>query len=225
MAPAMPCKTCKKSKHGETRGKTNDFKSKFACILEASESTRLRTEESLYRIIMTTVLQEKGTIHCSITIWYTNLFLCLKPWRFPQQQQQWIKNRSNWKRFGVGPDKSQKQIRGDRWSKDEERKSSFCVTDGHLSLEECRIGGKAPKVQRSSCTPRWCCKRRLRILRSVHWTRIIGITNYCRKSHGYHLQIARLRWTSSRRSIWLYPGKNGRCSQIIENSQIGMSRH
>ena len=47
MAPAMPCKTCKKSKHGETRGKTNDFKSTLACILEASESTRLRMEESL----------------------------------------------------------------------------------------------------------------------------------------------------------------------------------
>ena len=47
MAPAMPCKTCKKSKHGETRGKNNDFKSKFACILEASESTRMRMEESL----------------------------------------------------------------------------------------------------------------------------------------------------------------------------------
>ena len=47
MAPAMPCKTCKKSKHGETRGKTNVFKSKFACILEASESTRMRMEESL----------------------------------------------------------------------------------------------------------------------------------------------------------------------------------
>ena len=47
MAPAMPCKTCKKSKHGETRSKTNDFKSKFACILEASESTRMRVEESL----------------------------------------------------------------------------------------------------------------------------------------------------------------------------------
>ena len=47
MAPAMPCKTSERSKHGETRGKTNDFKSKFACILEASESTRLRMEESL----------------------------------------------------------------------------------------------------------------------------------------------------------------------------------
>ena len=43
----MPCKTCKKSEEGETRSKTNDFKSKFACILEASESTRMRLEESL----------------------------------------------------------------------------------------------------------------------------------------------------------------------------------
>ena len=47
MAPAMPCKTCKKNKHGESRNKTNDFKSKFACILEATESTRMRMEESL----------------------------------------------------------------------------------------------------------------------------------------------------------------------------------
>ena len=47
MAPAMPCKTCKKSKKGDTRSKTDDFKSKFACILEAIESTRLRMEECL----------------------------------------------------------------------------------------------------------------------------------------------------------------------------------
>ena len=47
MAPAMPCKTCKKSKHGETCGETNDFKSKFACILEADESTRLRMGNSV----------------------------------------------------------------------------------------------------------------------------------------------------------------------------------
>ena len=47
MAPSMPCKSCKKSKYGETRSKTNDFKSKFACISEASESTRMRMESSL----------------------------------------------------------------------------------------------------------------------------------------------------------------------------------
>ena len=47
VAPAMYCKTSKKSKHGETRGESNEFKSKIACILEASEPTRLRMEESL----------------------------------------------------------------------------------------------------------------------------------------------------------------------------------
>ena len=45
------------------------------------------------------------------------------------------------------------------------------------------------------------------------------------KNHGYYLQIAWLRRTSSRRSISLYPSENGRCSQIIENSKIGVSRH
>ena len=71
----------------------------------------------------------------------------------------------------------------------------------------------------------WYCKRRFRVLRSIHRTRIIGISNDSRQDHGYHLQIARLRWTSSGRSICLYPGKNGRCSQIIENSKIGMFRY
>ena len=47
VTPAMPCKTSKTCMHGETRGKTDEIKSKFACILEASESTRLRMEESL----------------------------------------------------------------------------------------------------------------------------------------------------------------------------------
>ena len=106
MEPAMPCKTCKKSMHGETRSKTHDYKSKFACILEASESTRLRMEESLPNY-HEDVLPEKGTIHYSITIWYTNLFLCLKQWRYPQQKQQWIKIVKNLKRFQCGT----KQVR------------------------------------------------------------------------------------------------------------------
>ena len=36
------------------------------------------------------------------------------------------------------------------------------------------------------------------------------------KSHGYHLQIALLRWTSNGRNICLYPSNNVRCSQIVE---------
>ena len=42
MTPAMRCKTSKKIKKGEIRSKTNEFKSKLACILEGSESTRMR---------------------------------------------------------------------------------------------------------------------------------------------------------------------------------------
>ena len=45
--PLCFARQARKVKHEETRGKTNDFKSKLACILEASESTRLRMEESL----------------------------------------------------------------------------------------------------------------------------------------------------------------------------------
>ena len=91
MAPAMPCKTCKKSKHGETRGKTTEIKSKLACILEASESTRLRMGGCLpnhheYHIA------GKGDKSLQHYNWCTNLFLCLKPWRFPQQKQQRIRN-------------------------------------------------------------------------------------------------------------------------------------
>ena len=81
------------------------------------------------------------------------------------------------------------------------------------------------KIQRSSCTPRRYCKRRLRVLRSIPWTRIVSIPNDSRKSHGYHIQTDRMIRTSSWRSICLHPGKNGRCSKIIEKSKIGMSRH
>ena len=77
VAPAMHCKTSKKNKHGETRGKTNDSKSKFACILGASESIRLRMEESLLNYHEDHIAGNVTT-HSNSTTWYTNLFLCLK---------------------------------------------------------------------------------------------------------------------------------------------------
>ena len=59
-------------------GASNKIKTRLACILEADESTRMRMGEFDYRIIMKTILQEKVKIHDSTTIWFTNLFLCLK---------------------------------------------------------------------------------------------------------------------------------------------------
>ena len=43
----LVARLARKASIGETRGKTNDFKSKLACILQASESTRMRMEETL----------------------------------------------------------------------------------------------------------------------------------------------------------------------------------
>ena len=39
MVPAVFWKTSKNSRHGVTRGESNEIKSKLACILEASETT------------------------------------------------------------------------------------------------------------------------------------------------------------------------------------------
>ena len=117
MAPAMPCKTCKKNKHGETRSKTN-------LNLRVSWKPVNPQEcvwKNLYQSIMRTISQEKVTIHDSITIWYKNLFLCLKQWRYPQQKQQWIKNRRNLKRFRRGT--QQKSETNQRWSMKQGRRA------------------------------------------------------------------------------------------------------
>ena len=98
MAPAMPCKISK------------NISMWWLMVNPIRSNQKLRVFwkpvnpqdcvwESLYRNMMRTILQEMVTIHCSITIWYTNLFLCLKQWRYPQQKQQWIKNGRNLKRF------------------------------------------------------------------------------------------------------------------------------
>ena len=119
MAPAMRCKTCKKSKTGEIRCKTDDFKSKFACILEASESTRMRMEESLPKYHEDHIAG-KGDNSLQYYIWYTKIFLCLKQWRYPQQKQQWIKNGRNLKSSRRGT--KQKSEVNQRWLMNQEKK-------------------------------------------------------------------------------------------------------
>ena len=145
VAPAMPCKIRKKNNHGKTSSKTNDFKSKFAWILEASESTRMRMEESLpkYQEDHIAARADNSLQHYNLVHKFIPMPQAMKiPAAKAAVDKEWEKLEKN---SGVGHNKSQKQIRGDRWSKDEGHKSSFCLTDGHFSFEECRIGDKAPK--------------------------------------------------------------------------------
>ena len=65
MAPAMPCKIMKKNCGWKLMNLQD-------CVWE-----------NHCRLIMKTILQEKEIIHYSITIWSTNLFLCLKAMKIP----------------------------------------------------------------------------------------------------------------------------------------------
>ena len=109
MAPAMPCKASKKNKHGETRGKTNDFKSKDACILEASESTRLRMEESLPNYLEDHIACRKGGQFTATLQFGTQIY------SYASSHEDSRSKGSSGKRMGetgkdsgVGPDESQK---------------------------------------------------------------------------------------------------------------------
>ena len=113
-APAMPCKTSKNSQHGMTPGKSNEIKSKRACILEADESTRLRMGESLPNHHEDHIagkgnnsLQHYNLVHKFIPMPQAMKIPAAKA----AVDKEWGKIGEN---FGVEPDESQKQIRGDR---------------------------------------------------------------------------------------------------------------
>ena len=163
--------------------------------------------------------------HYSIIICFTNLFLCHKPWTFPQRKQRWTRNRGNWRKFRRGTWRKS-EVRK-RWSMKQGRTAQkfiwfhwwtyviWIVLNWRQSTKKYK--GRVVLLGDS-------VKRRLWILRSIHRTRIFSITNDSRQNHGYHPQIAGLRTTICWRSHLLIPRQNGGCAQITENSKIGMSR-
>ena len=139
-----------------TRGKSNEIKSKLACILEASESTRLRMGKSLPNHHEDHIagkwdnsLQHHNLVHKFISMPQTM--------KIPAATAAVDKE---WEKLEKIPAWNTTKVRSKEVVIDEARtKVHFCLTDGHLSFEECRIGDKAQKMQRSSCTPRRHCKR------------------------------------------------------------------
>ena len=170
--------------------------------------------EIQYRIIMKTTLQEKKSFHYIIIIWFTKFIPMPQAMKIPEAKaasdKDWEKMEkiSAWKLTKV---RSKKEVIDEARTKGAKVHFASLMDICHLKIAE--LEAKLPKLQRSSSTPRWYCKRRFWVLRSIHWTRFISITNDSSKSHVYYLQIAWLRGTSSWRSICLYPSKNGGCSQ------------
>ena len=129
-----------------------------------------------------TTLQAKEILRWPITIWCTNLFRCLNRWKLRMRKQQWTRNGRNSKRFQPGS-----------WRKSR-AKNKEVILEAHRNKKEstllhwwtCVIS--RTRRQRKSRTPKGHCKRRLRTLRRICWTKLICVTNDCRKSYGCPMQ-------------------------------------
>ena len=154
MAPAMPCKTSRNSQHGVTRGKSNEIKSKLACILEASESTRLRMGESLpnYHEDHIAGKGDKSLQHYNLVHKFIPMPQAMK---IPAAKAAVDKE---WEKFEKISAWNLTKVRSKKEVIDEARTSGATVHFASLvdicHLKKCRIGDEAPKIQRSSCTPR-----------------------------------------------------------------------
>ena len=75
VAPAMPCKIMKKNCGS---GGSNKIKKQDLRVFWKLMNLQDCVWENHCQIITKTIMQENETIHYSIIIWFTNLFLCLK---------------------------------------------------------------------------------------------------------------------------------------------------
>ena len=163
-APAVPCKTCKKSKSGETRSKTNYFKSKFACILEASESTRMRMEESLpnYHDDHIAGRRDNSLKHYNLV---HNFIPVPQAVKIPAAKAAVDKE---WETLKKIPAWDLTKVRNKTEAIDEARtkgrKIHFASPMDICHLMNAELETKHQKIQRSSCTWRRYCKRRSSIL-------------------------------------------------------------
>ena len=105
-------------------------KTKYACVVDADESTRPRLEGAGHK-------PHQYHIPARRTNSMTHRCLVHKFIQMPKAlktfQMQKAAVEKNWRKIPAWQLESQKQERSDRWSKEERKKSSFRVIDGSLS--------------------------------------------------------------------------------------------
>ena len=224
MPAPMPCKTPRNCRW-EACHIVGKHKTKYACVVDADEFMRIRLEGVPHRY-------HEDHISAKGMSSKTNFSLVQKfipvpqALKIPDAKAGSAKKWENWKNTGMAADESQKQERSDRRSKEWGQKISSRVIDGCLSSWDFGVGTSVSKVQRQSHAPMWRCERWFSILRTIHWTRIISITNDSRKSHGHYFKTTRMRRTSSRCSTrFLSSGQNGRRINVLKNSKVRMSTY
>ena len=192
-------------------------------LLHPSESTRNGSGSTLFSPHTSVLSPTKVSVRWPNTIWFTNLFPCLKQRRFPMRKLQWTRNGKSSRRSQQG---IRKKSRAKRWfiskHKETRRKSTLLHLWNFVTSKKSGLRTQMAQIQRQSRAPWWHCEGRLRILCCIYGPMFVSVSKDDRNSNA---MLPRMRRTSSRRSICLFSGKYWRCSQIIENSKIGVSRH
>ena len=204
----MPCKIMKKNCGS---GGSNKVKTKLACILEADESTRLRMGNSVpnYHEDHIAGKGDNSLQHYNLVHKFIPMPQAMKiPAAKAAVDKEWekLENIGAWNLTKV---RSKKEVI------DEARKSGAKVHFPslmdicHLKNAELEARGDIVKDDSGSYAVFTEQGSSASLMTAA---KIMDI-------------ISRLRWTSNRRSISLYPSEHGKCSQIVQNSQIGVSRH
>ena len=202
MAPAMPCKTSKNSPAWSEPWQIQwDQIKNLRVFLEASESTRLRMEESLPNHHEDHIAGKgnKSLQHYNLVHKFIPMVQAMKiPAAKAAVDQEWEKLEKipAWDLTKV---RSKKEVIYEARTKGAKVHFASLMDLCHLKNAELETKHQTYKgrvVLRGDIV-----KGRFRVLRSIHWTRIFSISNDSRQNDGYHLQTARVRRTSSWCSI------------------------
>ena len=173
IAPAMPCKIMKKNCGS---GASSKIKTRLACILETDESKRLRMGNSIPQHHEDHIAGkgENSLQHYNLVHKFTLMPQAMKiPAAKAAVDKEWekLEKFSAWNLTKV---RSKKEVIDEARTG---RKSSFCIIDGLMSFEKMLSWRQNTKNTKVELCPVVFCKRRFRVFRSIHRTRIISITN------------------------------------------------
>ena len=225
MAPAMLCKTCKKS----------SMERPVARLMISSLSLHVSWKpvnpqecvwKNLYRNIMRTTSQEKGTIRYSISMWYTIFSYASSNAETRSKSSSGYRMGTFWKRFLRGTE----QVRNKSEVIDEARKEGRKVHFAslmdlcHLKKSNWRQSTKHTKIELYSEATLWKM-----ILDRMQYSFIEQRSSASQMTAAKVMDIIsrlpRMRRTSSGRYIGFFPGKMEDAPKLLKIPKIGMSIH
>ena len=223
MAPAMPCKIMKMNCGSST---SNKIKTRLACILEGDESKRLRVGDSLPKYHEDHIAG-KGDTSLQQYNFGTQIYSYASSNEDSRnKKQQWIKNGKKLEKI---PAWNLTKVRSKKEVIDEARtrgaKVHFASLMDMCTFKECWIGDKAHQKHKGRVVLRGD------IVKDDSGSYAVFTEQGSSASQMTAAKvmdiISRLpRWNGQAAdTVSAYTQvKNGRCSQIIENSKIGVSR-